>query len=336
MDHYYEQPQSLARGVNAAAPYVARPPSPPYIHVPSVIQKGLSTVSIVPSLDNIDTCRLTQADLAIITQNKAQLAEDGFNTWRYESRRQAQAILDFLYLGPSSIAKNKEYLQKEGITMLLAARDSMMAQARLMRVEETAQDLGIAADYIDVSNRQELIRAFPIAVEKINAHLLEVYRGQAIQNAPVGNLQEGQIAIDSANFKRGKVLVFCETGNDRSATIVAAYIMATYGQELVKTVQFISMQRFCVNFDDQAKFLLQSYEDILKAERAVGRVMSQPGQNPLTVAAPTKAKRSIEETMDVDDDEPMAPAGPVSYPDGDRYVGRNAFAPFVERTDGRV
>lgn len=287
----------------------------------------------------MDSSQLTHEDLTIITQGKTQMANDSTYIWRYESRRQAQPVLDFLYLGPSSITRDRDFLQKEGITMLLAARDSRLAGARLMSAERTAHELGLAVDYIDVSSRQELIRAFPLAVKKINDHLIQRYRSQAVQvpevidqvnpgleGGQVPVVPESRMVINSANFSTGKVLVFCETGNDRSATVVAAYLMSMFNSDLVRTLQFINLQRFCVNFDDETKFLLRSYEDIIAAQRSVNGSMGQTG--PAVTTNPT-AKRRIAESMDEDEDTQEPEQSGFQF-DTDRYIGRDPFAPFVD------
>ncbi len=322
------QPQPLAKGTIANAPYVAKPPSPPYIHVPTVIQE--TSISIVPSYEDVDATSLTTEDLDIITQNRAHVAYEGQTPWKYESRRLAQPVLDFLYLGPSSAARDREFLKEHGITMMLAARDSMMAEARLMSVDRTAQSLGLAYEYIDVSGNQELIRAFPLAIEKINNHLLSVYRSQAILTDAPQQLPDGQMAIDSSQFRRGKVLVFCETGNHRSAAVVAAYIMTVFGMGLVKTLQFVCMQRFCVNFDEEAKNWLRSYEDILSAKRMVFRSLREQTATRGTPAPRNPAKRGIEETMEKGDERIEPASGNGVQLDMERYTDRPAFTPFAD------
>lgn len=301
---------------------------------------GKADLSIVPTFENVDPSQLTNEDLGIITQGKTQMAADANHVWRYESRRAAQPVLDFLYLGPSSVAKDRDFLQREGITMLLAARDSRLAQARLMSAERVAQELGLAVDYIDVSSRQELIQAFPHAVRKINDHLLQRYRSQAVRPAGAGsgaNLQpnqlpgvpESRMVINSAKFSTGKVLVFCETGNDRSAAIVAAYLLTMFNSDLVKTLQFITLQRFCANFDDETKYLLRSYEDIIAARRSVNEGMALAGGTGAGGAGKPSAKRNISATM-TDDDVTPGPMQSNSQLDRDRYMDRDAFAPFLE------
>ncbi|GKT45612.1 serum paraoxonase/arylesterase 1 [Colletotrichum spaethianum] len=308
----------------AAAPYSHRPPSPPYIPIPMTYPKGPAAATIVPSFDNVDAMRLTSEDLRIITRNKSQTATDRSVGWSYESRRKAQTILDFLYLGPLSVARDEAWLAKEGITMVIVTRHARVAQARLMSVDKVAQKLGILVEYLDVLDNAQLIRGFPEVVAKINGHLLNVYRSQA---TPV---QEGQMIIDSDNFKSGKVLLVCETGNDRSAFVAAAYIMNMYGKDMVSTVQFISIQRFSANFDEDGKRMLQAYEDILNAQRSVSSATRDVPRAGHFGASSGGGKRGIESTFD-EDDMQVGDGYATFTTDRERYQDRGRFAPFVDR-----
>ncbi|KAH8911480.1 phosphatases II [Coniochaeta sp. PMI_546] len=299
---------------------VARPPSPPYIHIPTVAEQDnavtlnpiTSTAPLSPVFDLGLGNHISRHDVLTITQGRVQVSPRT-QEWTYESRRQAQPILSFLYLGPAAVARDHAFLRRHGITMLLAARDTRQAAARLLAVSKSASELGLAADYVDVSGRAELISAIPVAVGKINAHLLEKAGG-------------------------GKVLVCCETGNERSAALVAAYIMTMYEADLVRALQFIHYRRFCTNFDDDIKFLLRSYGDIVAARRMVhdGRQGQGQGQGQresqqsLSWGDAKKSKRGISDTSMDDDDDPQSD-GPES--DLERFSGRH-LTPFVDSGHG--
>ncbi|ORY65562.1 dual specificity phosphatase [Pseudomassariella vexata] len=316
------------------APYSARPPSPPAILIPAPpLANSNQPIQVVPAYNSIDPLSLSAQDLAIITQGKAQTAHDSGCNWNYEHRRKAQQITDWLYLGPSNIARDKEWLQANGITMLLAARDSRMAQFRLMAVGRVAQELGIEAEHIDVSGNQELIRAFPDAIRKINNHLLRIYHEQAVSDWSQ-QVQDGRMVIDKTNFRRGKVLVFCETGNDRSAGLVIAYLMSIFGLDLVRASQFVTFRRFCISIDEEMKYLLKTYEDILTAQRTVHKFQIAVPQITATLTSAKKSKRRFDDTMS-NDDEAMAGTGSFLY-DIDRYVGRADWAPFQDSTKDDV
>ncbi|KAL0933148.1 dual specificity phosphatase [Colletotrichum truncatum] len=307
----------------AAAPYSHRPPSPPYIPIPMTFPKGSDASTLVPSYDNVDSMHLTSDDLNIITRNVNQTATDRSVGWSYEARRQAQSILDFLYLGPLSVARDQAWLAKEGITMIIVSRHSRVAQARLMSVDKVAQSLGILVEYLDVADNYELIRGFPEVVRKINSHLLDVYRRQALET------QEGHMIIDNGNFKGGKVLVVCETGNDRSAFVAAAYIMTVYGKGMVSSVQFVSVQRFSANFDEDGKRMLQAYEDILTAQRNVSSATRHVPRAGQFDARTSGNKRNIEATLD-EDDKQEGDGYEAFAVDRERYQDRAKFVPFVD------
>ena len=113
----------------------------------------------------------------------------------------------------------------------------------------------------------------------------------------------------------GKVLVFCESGNERSAAFVVAFIMNIYGLELIPAIQYVQSQRFCVAFDDDLKFMLNSYQEILKAQRSLGDAPAAPQPKP---------KRRRDEIEDEDGDVDMLGQGD----DEARFGGRTAFVPF--------
>jgi len=160
---------------------------------------------------------------------------------------------------------------------------------------------------VDLAGPQELIHDFPQITALINEHLARIHQST------------GQV---------GKVLVFCESGNERSAAVIAAYLMETHVDvDFIKAMQLVQAQRFCANFDDGLKRLLQSYWDILCARRQVAALNEAPiGVNGVSngaVATPPKAKRGLQR----DDDDEM---DGMEGDDGARFGGRT-FAPFADR-----
>jgi serine/threonine/tyrosine-interacting protein len=228
--------------------------------------------------------------------------------WKYEWRRTAQPILTFLHLGPSSAAKDIEYLRREGITMLLVVRDTATARVSLLSGDKMAKELGIESRAVDVAGNPELIAAFPRAIKTINDHLIAVYRHNAAR---------GTIRPDFLPVTPGRVMVFCESGNERSAVVVAAYLMFMYKLNLIEAIQYVQSQRFCVAFDDGLKNLLQSYNDLLDAQRSVISAS--------TMSSKSKAKRGRDEISEDDMD--------VDLDRGDdeaRFGSRSTFAPFYD------
>lgn len=211
-----------------------------------------------------------------------------------------------LYLGPSNAARDTNTLRDQGITLLLAIRDSTMALARFLSGEKVANQLGIEADSIDVAGNQQLIAGFPQAIDKINDHLVKVFQHR-VSNG---------MSPDDPNA-RGKVLIFCESGNERSATVVAAYLMHMYNLDEIAAIQYIQTQRFCVAFDDALKHLLRSYRELLQARNHVTKATAQ-------VPMESKAKRGRDD-MDMDDEMEL---GAEQLDDVERFGKRSAFTPF--------
>jgi hypothetical protein len=230
-------------------------------------------------------------------------------------------------------ARNEAQLASNGTTMLLGIAQKQPTAKRLMlSVLRSVEKLGLESHLIDVADNQELIHTFPKINHLINTHLLRTW-----------NQGQGRL---------GQVLVFCESGNERSACVIAAYIMETHDDvNHIKAMQLCQAQRFCVNFDDGSKRLLQGYWDILCARRAVAHgndarhlvelATSYPGytdQSNTTAAAAThmssapagtsdstlpRTKRTLE--RDDDDDDSME----QDDDDQQRFAGRS-FAPFVD------
>ena len=273
--------------------YAYRVPTPPRIVVPPPalnadalpdIQLGAS--SVLPTLGD--------AYNNLITTNATF-------EWTYERRRDAQMILPYLYLGPMTVAKDEAWMRKQGITMVLGIRQKHEYTFKLMDAAlRRTEAAGIEARTVDLANNQDLIHAFPETTAMINSHLARVH---------------------TATGQLGKVLVFCESGNERSAGVIAAYLMETHENvDYIKAMQLCQAQRFCVNFDDAMKRLLQGYWDILCAKRSVAADRRQSVQ---TGAA--RSKRGL----DRDDDDYDESMDGMQEDDLERFGGRN-FRPFVD------
>lgn len=215
--------------------------------------------------------------------------------------------------------------------MVLAVRNTRSAQAKVLG-SKAAEELGIESKAIDVAGNQELIAAFPRAVAVINAHLSTMYQLQQAKAAPPTTP-----GLAHSSPEPGKVLVFCESGNERSATVVTAYIMAMYSTDLIKAVQIVQAQRFAVAFDDPLRNLLSTYEIILKAKRDVVEADSRmAGHEDFGVLGTSKStmgrsantsKRTFDDAYDDDIDMD----GGEEYMDHERFERRVGSAPFHDR-----
>lgn len=291
-----------------AEEYSFRVPTPPRIVVPPpsinaavAPQWNLAAPTNHPALRNVSYANMTTSSLL---------------DWSYERRREAQAILPFLYLGPLNAAKDAAFLKSEGITLILAIRQKYGFKSNIMNAAlRTAQELKIASDTVDLVSDRDLVGLFPTVNQKINNHLLHISQLHA----------KGQPGIPPL----GKILIFCESGNERSAAMAAAYMMEIHEDvDYIRAMQVCQSQRFCVNFDDTMKRQLQSYWDILRAKRDVFAQQggSQSTQTISYVAAPTPV-RSTKRALSRDEDEDDTDMGGLE--DMERFGGRT-FAPFVD------
>jgi serine/threonine/tyrosine-interacting protein len=302
--------------------YSYRLPAAPRIVVPpptlTTDMPGLSMSTTSPG-GEVDLSFLRELELEDIIQKNTLLE------WSYERRRQAQMMLPWLYLGPMLAAKDQSFLAREGITMVLAIRAQEKSMTGALKA---AQEVCAEVATIETPTFHELIGRFSETTYVINSHIAR-FRKHSLETT-------GQATLP-------KVLVFCESGNEKSAAVVAAYLMETLANfDHVKSMQVCQAQRFCVNFDDTLKNILQSYWDILQAQRFVAGSGATvvPGNAPTndnarnglkghTHIATKQHKRSIESTFD-DGDVDMD--GGLDPSDALRFVGRDS-TPFQSRDD---
>lgn len=125
--------------------------------------------------------------------------------------------------------------------MMVVIRDKNSAVQGLYNGKKAQEELGIPTQFIDIEHHQELIKKMPEAIQVINDHLVDQFNVQGGLNKPTAP------GADPAAAKTwGKILVFCDSGNERSPAVVTAYLMAMYDMDLISALQYIQQQRFCV------------------------------------------------------------------------------------------
>ncbi|PLN77624.1 dual specificity protein phosphatase 3 [Aspergillus taichungensis] len=234
------------------------------------------------------------------------------NDWQYNMRREFQAVLPYLYLGPWGCLRDRNKLQAEGITLLLGVRDKRLANARLYSGDMAAADLAIEADTIDIKDGQELISELPRIIRRINQH---ISTPSVARFGPVPDK---------------KVLLFCETGNGLSAFVAIAYLMAMFNLDLAHALQAVHIQRFCIDTDEAMRPLLVSFESILEAKRDVGKATRSNFASPSLAPPSTVAKkRSFADRDDVEEVE----GGMDLDLEEDSVPDRRPMAPFQDRAE---
>lgn len=291
-DHVY---QNLAQ----TSASTARVPSPPPIWVPPPTLHGATEPVIVSLQDPANAsgiaslAGLTKDEYLFITDNnKPQGGDPDISQWSYEDRHKAHPILDYLSLGPASVVRKPGFLKDAGITMVIAVRDARFPTS-FQGALGTAERSGVVAKSVLVDHTEPgfgLLRVHGEFMGHINGHLLDLAKsrpGPAV---------------------RGRVLVVCETGNDRSVLMVGSYIMAMYGLGVADVAAFMLTRRFCANVTDPYRRALQTLEDLLRArlDVTVSRGF-EPLVEPLEALDRRGKKRSVdEEDMDVPELRPGA------------------------------
>lgn len=223
--------------------------------------------------------------------------------WTYTDRNKAQDILPFLCLGPASIAKDKDYIERHGITMIIAVRSAAAVQKlpRLLDPTRFASCQGIQTATFDVDNPFAMINGIRPVLRLMTEHLEQCNNGLV----PGSNGQVG-----------GKILVFCETGNDRSPVLVAAYLMLLYGISWSDSLNFIHAYRFSVGLSTAMNEMLSNLEMVFKAQWDVSSSAAAWPEQQLGRENGT-AKRNIDDAYDSDDvfmSEPTAETRPGIAP----------------------
>jgi hypothetical protein len=301
-------------GIVRNEPFVSGPPSPPRHEIPSVYRQNphFQKLELHPTKSGL----IDATTLSVITQDRPQYATDCNHIWTWDMRHRAQPILDFLWLGPHSVARDLSFMDREKFTMVLMVRDKKLADFGYMGLKRLSEKTDTVVDSVDVSSQTPLSSVFGSAVEKINSHLLGRHAGRC-----------EYVIVDGKKYP-GKVLVCCETGNDRSAVIVAAYLMKVYSASFIEAAQFVSLTRFCASFNDDTRNMLKAWEESLVAQSQVYQ------ENALYEGAVPAggAKRGFSETMD-EDDMNMADDLGNGQLDLDRFAGR-FVTPFTDGLAG--
>ena len=217
----------------------------PAFHVPNV-----------PDFDHInDSCGKSSFLQSIRSVHKFQLRHRMLD-WKYEDRRTAQPILPFLFLGPCSAAQNAAFVQTNGITFMVAVRNGFTASRLPRFLDPTSfrSAAGLESTTLDLDSAYDLARNVRRVVKSMNDHLERTCVQQP---------------ITSIHDIRGKILVFCESGNERSIVLVCAYLMFVYGVDAVTAIHVVQSQRFCIDVKDEMKNMLLDLDAILVAERQV-------------------------------------------------------------------
>lgn len=156
--------------------------------------------------------------------------------WTYTMRRDMQEIVPGLYLGPYASAgkKNLAKLEQTGITHIICVRQE------------------IEKNFIKPNFEPQL-------------KYLVITLADSCIEALIPKIKETKDFIDSCFASGGKVLVHCNDGMSRSASLVIAYLMQKYGLDFKKALNHVQSRRFCVQPNDGFEQQLREFEPIYRA-----------------------------------------------------------------------
>ena len=108
--------------------WTQRLPSPPRINVPPPLldADGLPDLGIEEGSVDFEANGFANAAFLKQVTHGNIIFHNNMIEWQYEQRHQAQRILSFLYLGPVAAARDATFLQRSGITMVVAVRNTLV------------------------------------------------------------------------------------------------------------------------------------------------------------------------------------------------------------------
>jgi len=165
---------------------------------------------------------------------------DSPKEWTYTMRRSMQEVVPGLYLGPYSSASRSKLvsLQERGITHIVCVRQDI--EAHFIRPNFPDDFKYLVLDIADT------------ATENIIQHFQRV-----------------KAFIDEGLNSGGQVLVHGNAGISRSAALVLAYIMETYGLSQTRAYAIVQQRRFCINPNEGFMAQLREYEPIYQAQKTL-------------------------------------------------------------------
>ncbi|XP_012278740.1 serine/threonine/tyrosine-interacting protein isoform X2 [Orussus abietinus] len=164
----------------------------------------------------------------------------GPKEWTYTMRRSMQEVVPGLYLGPYSAASRSKLqaLLQQGITHIVCVRQNI--EAHFIRANFPDNFKYLVLDIADT------------ATENIIQHFQKV-----------------KAFIDEGLNSGGQVLVHGNAGISRSAALVLAYVMETYGLTQTQAYAIVQQRRFCINPNEGFMAQLREYEPIYQAQKTL-------------------------------------------------------------------
>uniref|UniRef100_A0A670HPN6 Serine/threonine/tyrosine interacting protein n=1 Tax=Podarcis muralis TaxID=64176 RepID=A0A670HPN6_PODMU len=209
-----------------------------------------------------------------------------------QPKEDSEEILPGLFLGPySSAMKSKlPILQKHGITHVICIRQNIEANF----IKPNFQQL-----FSPPCTTKTALESPPAFWSR------ELQRGYLvldIADHPIENIirffPTTKAFIDGSLQTGGKVLVHGNAGISRSAALVIAYIMETFGVKYRDAFTYVQERRFCINPNAGFVHQLQEYEAIYLAKLTIQMMSPRQLEQSLSVSTGS-LKRTHEEDEEI-------------------------------------
>lgn len=235
-------------------------------------------------------------------------------TWKYGDRHTAQPTLPFLYLGPHTVARDAVWLAEHDITMVIAVRSAQSAAVspRLLDPARFPACQNLLTATFDVDSPYEVITRVKPILKLMTDHLETQTAGRSLTT------------LDDIG---GRILVFCESGNERSPVLVAAWLMMVFGITWSDSLNLIHAFRFSIALTSGMNEMLSTLQMVLKAEADAAEAQrGMDGQEMNTQSTTSRMKRSIDDAYDSDD----------TMTDEMEVAPRTGIAPFLDKNSRSI
>ena len=248
--------------------------------------------------------------------------------WDFKDRYKVQEITPILFLGPLTATKDPNFLDSANITFLLGIRDAYVASKYPSYLKPRATEVpgSCRLETFDVASPFDMVHNIRPVIRMLVDHVEA--SSQSHTNTTAGAIS-------------AKILVYCESGNDRSTVFVVAFLMVVYGLEFHQAMQLTQARRGSISVNEESRRMLSNFETILRAERQVFAAQQAHDSNAMMRSSRTPAaahngtielRSSVKRGLSVVEDEDHDMEVDRYEQDGVMEVdgGRRGTAPFKE------
>ncbi|KAJ2664968.1 tyrosine/serine/threonine protein phosphatase [Coemansia sp. RSA 1200] len=244
------------------------------------LSMGSGTASASSAISTAATANATAADGNTMGCNdETMLARRAARTYQ----NGPQLIMPYLYLGSEANAANDQLLRVLGISHVLnVAREvngPNSSTATMMRHQTNNGNSGSVAEATETKTQ-------PVANENQDEELCyKHYQWDHNESDLARHFDECFAFIDSARTRHQGVLVHCQLGVSRSASLVIAYVMRTMRMEFGASYEYVRLRAPCISPNLSLISQLHEYGAALAITRERGDSTSDDASSAAAAAA---------------------------------------------------